>query len=247
MVFAPSSLILTNYYLPLSEALATSPWAFLMNDESFPIIKAHCNKCLRETKHFTVAERSSTGSESIDPYGYNEISWRTTFKMLECCGCENVSLQRKFYFSEYDEVEEEYYPPQISRQLPKWIYDLPVEWGGLLKEVYLALHANSQRLALMGARTLVDLYMSDQLGDIGGFAQKIKQLETEGLISKPNKIVLNAALEIGHAAIHRGHKACPKEVNQVMDIVENLLQTYVLATSAANLQSNTPKRIVKSS
>jgi len=218
-----------------------------MNDENFPIIKVHCNKCLRETKHFSIAERSSTGSETVDPHGWHEISWKTTFKMLECCGCENVSLQRKFFFSEYDDVEEECYPPQIARQLPKWIYDLPAEWGELLKEIYLALHANSQRLALMGARTLVDLYMSEQLGDIGGFAQKIKQLEADGLISKPNKVVLNAALEVGHAAIHRGHKARPNEVNQVMDIVENLLQTHVLSISAANLQSNTPKRVVKSS
>jgi hypothetical protein len=179
-----------------------------MNDENFLIIKAHCNKCLRETKHFLIAGRSSTGSENVDPQGWLEISWTTTFKMLECCGCENVSLQRKLYLSEYDNVEEEYYPPQISRQLPKWIHDLPVEWSELLKEVYLALHANSQRLALMGARTLVDLYMSEQLGDIGGFAQKIKQLEAEGLISKPNKIVLNAALEIGRAAIHRAQSMC---------------------------------------
>ena len=218
-----------------------------MNNESFPIIKAHCNKCLRETKHFSIAERSSTGSENVDPHGWNEISWKTTFKMLECCGCENVSLQRKFYFSEYDDVEEECYPPPISRQLPKWIYGLPVEWVELLKEIYLALNANSQRLALMGSRTLVDLYMNEQLGDIGGFAQKIKQLEADGLISKPNKVVLNVALEIGHAAIHRGHKAHPNEVNQVMDIVENLLQTHVLSISATSLQSNTPKRVVKSS
>lgn len=99
----------------------------------------------------------------------------------------------------------------------------------------------------MGARTLVDLYMSEKLGDIGGFSQKIKKLETDGLISKPNKEVLDAALEAGHAATHRGHKARANEVNQVIDIVENLLQSHVLTASADNLKSKTPQRSGKSS
>lgn len=217
-----------------------------MNDEKLEIQKAHCNSCLQQTKHFIVAERCNEGSEIVDDGRY-EISWKTTYKMLECCGCENVSLQRKFYFSEYDDVEVEYYPPQISRQIPKWSDELPPEWSELLKEVYLALHADSRRLALMGARTLVDLYMSEKLGDIGGFSQKIKKLETDGLISKPNKAVLDAALEVGHAATHRGHKARANEVNQVIDIVENLLQSHVLAASADNLKSKTPQRSGKDS
>lgn len=216
-----------------------------MNDEKLEIQKSHCNRCLQETKHFIVAKRCNEGSEIVDDR--YEVSWKTTYKMLECCGCENVSLQRKFYFSEYDDVEVEYYPPQISRQIPKWSEELPQEWLELLKEIYLALHADSRRLALMGARTLVDLYMSEKLGDIGGFSQKIKKLETDGLISKPNKAVLDAALEVGHAATHRGHKARAIEVNQVIDIVENLLQSHVLAASADNLKSKTPQRTGKSS
>lgn len=177
-----------------------------------------------------------------DPYDQYEISWNTTYKMLECCGCENVSLQRRFYFSEYDEIEEEYYPPQVSRQLPKWHDELPDEWCELLEEVYRALHTDSRRLVLMGARALIDLYMTEQLGDIGGFAQKIKKLESDGLISKPNKSVIEAALEVGHAAAHRGHKARVNEVNQVIDIVENLLQNHTLAHAADNLKSKTPGR-----
>ncbi len=126
--------------------------------------------------------------------------------------------------------------------MPKWHDELPKEWSELLKEVYMALHADSRRLALMGARALVDLFMNEQLGDIAGFSQKIKKLEADGLISKPNKAVLEAALEVGHAATHRGHKARATEVDQVIDIVENLLQNHVLAAAADNLKSKTPKR-----
>lgn len=219
-----------------------------MNENKLEITSAHCNSCLQKTKHLIVAERINSGSENIytnDAYSGDaiEISWSTTFRMLECRGCENVSLQKRFYHSEYFEVEEEFYPPQISRQLPKWHNELPEEWHALLKEVYTALHANSRRLALMGARALVDLYMNEQLGDIGGFALKIQKLERDGLISNPNKVVLDAALEAGHAATHRGYNAKTIEVNQVIDIVENLLQTHVLTRAANNLKSKTPPRL----
>lgn len=216
-----------------------------MIEENNTIVKAHCNECLNETKHILVASRSNGDSESInplDPYETLCVSWRTTYSMLECCGCENVCLKREYYFSEWDGTKVEYYPPQISRQLPKWQEDLPEEMRELLLEVYSALHADSRRLAVMGARALVDLYMTNELGDIGGFAQKLKELENKGLISKPNKEYLDAALEAGHAAAHRGHKAQNEEVNQVIDIVENLLQNHVLAMAATNLKSKTPNR-----
>jgi hypothetical protein len=221
-----------------------------MNADNYKIEKAHCNKCLHETKHYVIAKRVPSGREAADPhdpYCRYEISWSTTYTMLECCGCESISLRRQFYFSEWNEIEEEYYPPQISRQLPKWHEQLPAEWQELLKEVYAALHADSRRLTLMGARALADLYMTEQLGDIGGFAQKIKKLEEKGLISKPNKTFLEAALEAGHAAAHRGHKAKANEVDQVIDIVENLLQSHVLKDVGKSLKAATPPRNSKSS
>ncbi len=122
-----------------------------MDKEKLKIKRAHCNKCLQETKHFIVAERKNEGSQSADqndPHCQYEISWSTTYRMLECCGCEDISMERMFYFSQWDEVEKEYYPPQISRILPKWHEELPEEWSGLLKEVYSALHADSRRLVL---------------------------------------------------------------------------------------------------
>ncbi|PHR29304.1 MAG: hypothetical protein COA36_03645 [Desulfotalea sp.] len=218
----------------------------IMVTERFKRIKSHCNKCLQETNHFVIAMREHSDSESIDPHGPYSIDWSTTFTMLECCGCENVTLKRRFYFSEWDDDEIKYFPPQVSRQLPRWHDELPKEWVELIKEVYTALHADSRRLVLMGARALVDLYMNHQLGDTGGFQQKIKQLASEDLISKPNKECLEAALDAGHAATHRGYNPRVYEVNQVIDIVENLLQNYVLKSAAENLKEKTPARSEKS-
>ena len=213
-----------------------------MEENEFKVSKNHCNKCLHETNHFVIAKRVHSGSEYIDPYQQISINWSTTFTMLECCGCENVTLKKTEYFSEWEELEIEYYPPAISRQLPRWHEQLPKEIGSLLKEIYVALHADSGRLAMMGTRALVDMFMTEHLGDIGGFKQKLDKLEKEGYLSKVNKEVLDAALEAGHAAAHRGHKAKKEEVNQVIDIIENLIQYYVLKDSAESLKKTTPTR-----
>jgi hypothetical protein len=54
---------------------------------------------------------------------------------------------------------------------------------------------------------------------------------------------LEAALDAGNAAAHRGHAAKPEEVEIVMDIVENMLHSvYVLHDAAQKLKKSTPLR-----
>lgn len=112
----------------------------------------------------------------------------------------------------------------------------------MLREIYAALHANSRRLAMMGARTIVDMYMNDTVGDIGGFAKKLNKLVSDGYLGRQDKEALEAALEAGHAAAHRGHMPTSAEISYVMDIVENLLQKQTLAKSAEALKKGTPSR-----
>jgi hypothetical protein len=96
---------------------------------------------------------------------------------------------------------------------------------------------------MMGARTLVDMVMVEKVGDVGGFAEKLKQLENAGFVSSRNRQVLEAALDAGSAVAHRGYSAGPREVDIVMDIVENLLQTvYVLHDAARKLTRSIPPR-----
>ena len=98
-------------------------------------------------------------------------------------------------------------------------------------------------MAVMGARALVDMAIMDKVGDKGSFDQKLSALEEEGFVSKRNREVLTAALDAGNASAHRGHKFEAREVNQIMDIVENLLQAiYALEDAAQNLKTATPPR-----
>lgn len=95
---------------------------------------------------------------------------------------------------------------------------------------------------MMGARTIVDMYMNDAVGDIGGFAKKLDKLVADGHLGGQDKAVLETALEAGHAASHRGHLPSSNEISHVMDIVENLLQKKALQRSAAELKKGTPSR-----
>lgn len=112
-----------------------------------------------------------------------------------------------------------------------------------MKQVYSALDSNSRALALMGARAVVDIVLVEKVGDNGGFAQQLKAAETAGVIGSKNRRILEAALDAGSAAAHRGYQATADDVNAVIDIVENLLQAvYHLESLADRLKQSTPAR-----
>lgn len=164
--------------------------------------------------------------------------------MLECCGCETNHLERIFEFSEWNpgEAELERFPPSVSRRPPEWHGNLPREQVELFSEVYTALHSDSRRLAVMGARTLLDVFITANIGDEGSFKTKLSSLEREGFVSARNRATLEAALDVGHAAAHRGHSPEAAEVNHVIDIVENLYEGRLLEDAAESLRKTTPPR-----
>ncbi len=185
--------------------------------------KVYCNKCLQETRHEVIAERQHVEPEYEMERGTHIFDYITTYTMLECRGCGSVTLRESFTSTGPDFYEENFYPPPIARRQPAWLNDLPDEFKSLILETYSSLHADSKRLALMGARALVDLFMNKTVGDIGGFAVKLNKLVEEGYLSTKDREILEPALDVGHAVSHRGHEPSKEDVNLVFDIVENLI------------------------
>lgn len=212
------------------------------------ILRAHCNKCGHETKHDVVMERTLHHSEVVDPYQGIEVSWSKTYSMLECRGCEEVSLRRTEWCSEDDPMDGPgpgtYFPPRVSRRKPAWVdrLEVPSEYAGLLDEIYVALHADSRRLAMMGARALIDAVIRRSVGDQGNFGSGLTSLVQKQLISERNREIIEAAVDVGHASAHRGHRPNSNDVNVVIDIVENLIHNELLAEQAQALKSTTPQR-----
>jgi uncharacterized protein YutE (UPF0331/DUF86 family) len=204
------------------------------------IVSRFCNNCQHKTDHTILSVNEIKGNEPYDEEYY--VSWSNTYTLYECKGCHEVHMEKVFWFSEWDEVEKTIYPPRISRKTPKWIESVPKKQKELLEEIYIALAANCTNLAVMGARSLIDLFILDKIGDSGTFIQKMQKLEENGFISKEQKEYINAALDTGHAVVHRGFNPDDDVVNKVMDIIENLLINYSLKKAGKELKRVTPKR-----
>ena len=204
-------------------------------------MKIHCNHCRHETNHDLLKREVSTGADEDQ-----DFKWRTEFDMLQCRGCEEVTLRRKFDFSEDPESSITFYPPRVARWLPAWKYSLPREMKGLMEEVYKALQADSRRLAMMGARAVIEYAMQEKVGDNGTFAENLQKMEEAGFVSRTNRKYLDVALDAGSAVIHRGHLPTDTQLETVMDIVENLLHSlFVLEKPSGDLKATIPSRPVR--
>jgi hypothetical protein len=212
-----------------------------MEDKASEIVKAHCNECRHITNHKVLKSRKQTGSDREQGFW-----WETRFDMLECCGCEEVMLRRRFVFSENEGADVSFFPPRASRWLPTWSPSLPAEIRSLLSEIYTALQADSLRLAMMGARAAIETAMIAKVGDNNSFQANLQALENAGYVSKANRKFLEVALDAGNAAMHRAHVPTAEQMDTVMDIVENLLSSlFVLEKPSAALKAATPPRARK--
>jgi Domain of unknown function (DUF4145) len=204
----------------------------------------HCNQCLRSTQHDVLKVRQISETQYIEGI-QDDIDWNTISVVLECRGCGAVCLRQSVFSGDTGIDETEYFPPPIARQRPEWRFQLENDMRELLDECYAALQAGSNRLALMGARALLDLYMTDRVGDVGGFQQKLDLLVQAGHLSARDRNTLEAALETGHAAAHRAYKPKADDVTLVFDIAENLLHPLAIEKKVSGLRSRIPKRKMK--
>jgi len=209
-------------------------------------IWSHCNECGHETKHQVVAQAERKRTYADDDC---TIETGSMWNMLQCQGCEEVTLRRRDWCSEddpwsYGPRPDIYFPPRVSRRKPEWVelHPLPDEYQGLLDEVYVALHADSRRLAMMGARALIDAVIQRNGGDHANFKAGFDILVQQQLISQKNREILEAAVEVGHASAHRGHNPDGDSVSTVLDIVENILHHELLLEQKDGLIAKTPKR-----
>ena len=235
-------------------------------------VKIQCTKCLNLTSHHLLKKIKNEDSEvayTLDNGNQETMDWWTVFEMLQCKGCDEVTLRKTYWFSEtHDTPEITFYPPRAARKLPHWFNDLrcfirvdskannnlrinfwrdyPTEmWADLLEEIYAAIHGDNRRLAAMGARALLDSIMEATLDNPPGtFAEKLNMMKTDQLISEPDFSLLKAAIDVGSAAAHRCHNPSRNDLNHVMDIAEGLLHSFILnkANVAEALSENTPER-----
>jgi hypothetical protein len=85
--------------------------------------------------------------------------------------------------------------------------------------------------------------MIDKVGDVGGFDDKLDQMEKDGYLSRRQRMDFDTILQAGHATIHRGWQPTDEQIIIVLDITEGLFEnTYVHNERAARLARAVPPR-----
>jgi hypothetical protein len=208
-----------------------------------------CHKCKVETNHKLVASHTKEGVDDEDgttcqgPY-----PWSTVLEVFQCQGCREFTIRR----TENDirhgcPYDVQFYPPRkVDRKRtppPWWAVKLPDGMDALLAEVYVALETRSYRLAAMGLRTLLDDLMVDKVGDIGEYKVKVNKMVEGGYLSEVQRDVLNPTVDLGHAAIHRGHQPTGGQLDAALNIVEGMLHLfYVQSKAVGDLTAGVPPR-----
>lgn len=209
------------------------------------VVTSPCNSCGHPTDHLVVAVRHlQAWFEREELEGGAPPNLEYEYAMLECGGCQSISLR-------VDELLDgalfstTFYPPRVQRKKPAWSSDLPIQLQSLMTEVYAALADDSRKLAVLGARTILDIVMTQKVGRLRTFQSRLKALEAKGLIGRANREILRAALEARSAAAQRAYAPSSDIVNEVMDIIENLLQAvYIFPESLRKIKRSTPRRAV---
>ena len=203
--------------------------------------KLHCNLCRGTTWHAVLLTREQHHYEEGE-HGpsYEE---HMVYRLAECNGCESISLHTAWTNSAQPAATEEQWPPKISRHQPKWMFQLWLSENienpfklEFLREIYAALKAGSLRLAVIGVRALLEQVMLQHVSDQGTFKKNLDAFESAGFISHIQRLSIEPVIEAGHASIHRGFKATYEQVEAILDVTENILESlYISKERAAGL------------
>ncbi len=208
-------------------------------------IRSFCNGCQRTTRHQPLSNHSRTVRENDGEYPrVIEEAWT----VLQCLGCESIKVCIVETSTDFKSPRESHYPTIQLRHVPKWATQLPWEFHDLIREVYVALNAECHRLSTMGTRALVDTMLNDLVGDVGGFAKKLDEAAKNGFITQDQKQTIETAVEIGHAASHRGYHPTTEQLSLVLDIVEHaLVDRYIIGKASSRLTTSIPPNPMRTS
>ena len=205
-------------------------------------IQANCNECGGERNAFVRASHIIQGQE--DEPGVPPFDWAEVIKILECCGCNALSVRRESMFVDWDNVEITYWPPKQSRK-PAWHNRLPDDnLRQAMQEVYVALNQGLVVLASIGVRTLLDRSFFILLKkDHGKFANKLNVMVKEGFLLERQKKIFQSIADVGNAAAHRAHLPTQETLTKILTAVESFLyQKFILPDDAEAADKDTPSR-----
>jgi hypothetical protein len=199
---------------------------------------------LGKTKHTVLFEKSKQDEQDEECI--------ETSALIECCGCGSLSTA---YQRRWDDggADDYFYPAPITRREPPWVFGMIYGFndnganeeaiGGILRETYQAVANGQRRLAAMGIRAALEQVMIATVGDLRTFDEKLDAFQNKGCISLWQRDEMRATLDVGDAAMHRGHLPSDEDLNLALDIVEGVFAPiYARKEAAQKLADAVPPR-----
>jgi hypothetical protein len=192
--------------------------------------------------HCIIFKHNEEWQEGVTDDPRDDITGKDCYELLKCAGCGHVVFRHTMTHSQnYDKNGNLmktviYSPPKQIRKKPRLLSvvagKLQCGWrepiSNLLDEIYIALHSECPRLAAMGIRALLEHIMIDKAGDCDSFRKNIDAFKKKGFMSESEQELIETALEVGHASIHRNYKPAFDILISALDITESLINKLYL-------------------
>lgn len=215
------------------------------------IVMALCPRCEGERECTLLFHTERNWSDDEVPlWGWDR------HETIQCRGCKTVFFRHLSRFSEDWDGEEDgplriKHYPEVERKNLSSRFDILFELSvskklhSLIQEIYGALNNNLPWLAAMGIRALVELLAEELTAK--KFARTVDCVNCmvdEGWISKRQSETIDAAVELGHSAIHRGHAPKNEHVRLALDILESIIELAIVSKEKAeDIKKTVPPRV----
>lgn len=177
-----------------------------------------CYNCSKETRHHVRAF-----------YGFREVQRYEPFRtidhkyfIVQCAGCDTTSFMHECPLGA-SYVHKEQYPDPAKWMRSELFLNHDEQWKmpRMIRELYTEVRAafceKSSVLAGLGLRTLVEALCIERQIPGGNLMEKIKNLQTQGLISTAEYPIVDKLRQIGNVSAH--------EIKGMdMDVLEHALQ-----------------------
>lgn len=210
--------------------------------------RAPCRNCNVETRHKVLQSVDASISEDYRNWWYRADD---SYQIIQCQGCDEISFRKIHTNSEdidhdpetgeqsYD-AKIDVYPSRVAgRNKLRQADSLPWQIARIYDETHAALCNKQLILAGIGIRVLVEAVCQEEQAVGKNLEQKIDDLVTLEVLTKPGAEMLHGTRILGNTAAHEVRPYSETMLGNAMDVVEHLLESvYIFPTSTAKL----PKR-----
>jgi hypothetical protein len=213
--------------------------------------KIHCNNCGRNTNHDCLFRKTTVWDDDLGDGA--SIQGGDDYRMIQCCGCDFVSLYMESWFSEETDyggtpiTKVTRFPPAMPRRRPTWMSEYLRKSIGIsefLEEIYGAFQNGAYRLCALGIRALLEKIMIQKIGEHDSIGNNMKKFLEAGFVAeKYRKQFEEQLIGAGHAAMHRDYSPKLEDVSILLDITETIIeQIYIHPDKAAEMAKGIPAR-----